>query len=465
MATCLAILAHGEYIPKDRCDAYNCNFRVPENIMLVKYSLPGKILFEESLVDIPVYNNNCYTRYKKKTRYFIHENGKISKTTIHPRKVKPGTLIQNMFLTFDNSVRSHQMGVYLIDAETETSTFEPTTSNQFFRKTVTLEHVLQKISEKLPKDKPTKVHQLTCHSGIEFPTRDIELDIDSISNALETADLDDIPYLDDFKGYSNIVFSSISKNISEEYLKNYKLVSKEKGTLAVLGNCDSLTRFKSWEVAGRIKGSEKIGCGINALTFLGVFTRYQAETLVEQIRPWGTSFSEMMNYVLLANSRKYNYIERRIPFITDEDYVSFLNEIEENLRMYHQPATIVKLNRNDDVFSRRKSCQTYSPGHTIVFTLDSSGKLVTIELQIPKWLPRDDEKIIKTWKANCYISASLMYVTSRRNAVLNFKEIEELPRYYDGVLQNPYIPVIQVSKRSKPKKIYKARNRSLKKHK
>ena len=54
--------------------------------------------------------------------------------------------------------------------------------------------------------------------------------------------------------------------------------------IAVLDNCKSEDRFKAWkDSGGTLLGQKSIGCGINSLTFLGIFDQNIGNNLVTQI--------------------------------------------------------------------------------------------------------------------------------------------------------------------------------------
>ena len=95
--------------------------------------------------------------------------------------------------------------------------------------------------------------------------------------------------------------------------------------LAILKDCDPVSRLQHWkERGGTLKGNTRIGCGLNSLTFLGIFTYEQGEQLVEQVTNEGTNFLEIMQYVAKFNNKSNtSYIEFLHPLDNLEQVTAF----------------------------------------------------------------------------------------------------------------------------------------------
>jgi hypothetical protein len=84
------------------------------------------------------------------------------------------------------------------------------------------------------------------------------------------------------------------------------------------------------------------------------------------------------------------------------------------------------LNRNPDIQRRPQGCRNFTPGHSVVFNKDQTGKLWTIDPQQCRRKERDDNKMFKSFQDNCYISVSLMYFVSIKTPPL----LQPIPANY-----------------------------------
>lgn len=83
------------------------------------------------------------------------------------------------------------------------------------------------------------------------------------------------------------------------------ILGVEEHYLSVLQNCDDANRFNAWQATGgALLNNRNLGCGINSLTYLGIFTRRQGENLVNVVNARGTTFDEMMNSKKVKKSKK-----------------------------------------------------------------------------------------------------------------------------------------------------------------
>ena len=177
--------------------------------------------------------------------------------------------------------------------------------------------------------------------------------------------------------------------------------------LSYLKNCNSKERMNEWiRSGGTLRNNRTIGCGINSLTFLGVFTRQEGESYVDRICSSGTPFVEMMRYVKKYNNNNIDYQEVIFDISTDQLKVDFLNKLTDILP--NNSCTVAKLNRLRDISKRPVPCQNFTKGHSIVFSKENE-ELFTIDPQINFIKKRDDSKLIPSWNKNCYISVSLIF--------------------------------------------------------
>lgn len=173
--------------------------------------------------------------------------------------------------------------------------------------------------------------------------------------------------------------------------------------LLIFSNCQGIARFDEWEkTGGTLLGNKSIGCGINSLCFLGVFTKELGEHLVKNILPSGTTFLDILYYLNELSSSKVIYTEHVYNLSTLPDLTNTLNLLHQ--LMPENSCTIVKLNRPSDML-----------GHTIVFSKENNI-LYTFDPQaMKKWERRDDthdSSIFSAWKAENHISLSAVFDSS-----------------------------------------------------
>jgi hypothetical protein len=198
---------------------------------------------------------------------------------------------------------------------------------------------------------------------------------------------------------------------------------KETYFLSVLQNCNMDERYKTWK--GPLLKNKNIGCGINALTFLDVFTRDEGEQLVKIINKRGTSFEEMMNMVFNKNkTTPQTLIEYSI------DTLDNVKDFFENLKnmLPNNSCTIAKLMRYPDNGTPVK-CNggSLTSGHSIVFS-KNNNKLYYIDPQQEKLKESEDYNLtFKVWSKQCYKYVYLMfnkkqlYITPNYGSITNAK--------------------------------------------
>jgi hypothetical protein len=195
-------LAHGGYFEKK--DVYNGSFTLPENIRLITYSPPTKLLdavvakniieqLEENPFDIP---NNV-------TIYSGYTNGEIYKSELNPIIRKGGTSITNMRLKFTNDIPGFDMNIFVLENNTkkviEIGDFDNVDLKDTNLETI-IEIIKNYISNKSPEmddDEIIDVNQISCHEGDYFDIKKatprlIQSAIEDLTNQMDkTLVLDD----------------------------------------------------------------------------------------------------------------------------------------------------------------------------------------------------------------------------------------------------------------------------------
>jgi hypothetical protein len=197
--------------------------------------------------------------------------------------------------------------------------------------------------------------------------------------------------------------------------------------LSKLPNCDSKKRMDAWRASGgALLGNKNIGCGINSLVFLGVFTRKEGDDLVRIINPRGTTFLEMMNFVA---ARSGGNIQREVifPITTVAQVQDFISHIKRNLG--NNSCTVAKMMRYPDN-STPVYCKgiLYTSGHSVIFGVENNT-LYAIDPQQDSFRESEDaDKALKAWGRTCYTHAHVMYsggVLQNANDVSVPMEIED----------------------------------------
>ena len=180
--------------------------------------------------------------------------------------------------------------------------------------------------------------------------------------------------------------------------------------LVQINNCRSKARFTEWKkTGGALLGRTDLGCGLNALAFLSIFTRVQGESLLQKIKPTGTSFNEIIRWIQLLNGFNNKYTEFVFPITTVNDITIFFNKLSHDIDS--NTCVIAKLNRHYNIDKRSVNCKRFTIGHTVVFSKEENGDMYTIDPQQGTRRKRNDVKMAKSYfDGNCYISISLVAV-------------------------------------------------------
>jgi hypothetical protein len=180
--------------------------------------------------------------------------------------------------------------------------------------------------------------------------------------------------------------------------------------LVQISGCDPKNRYEKWnKEGGPLLGNQNIGCGLNALAFLGVFTRAEGEHLVRIINPGGTSFAEMISFVFRWS--KHPIFEGTYPVTTQQDIMALEMLLTDAENPFLSPGhcTVAKFMRYADG-APPKICngQHLTSGHSVVLS-NIGGKLTVIDPQQKTFREHKSDKALKAWNNSCYTHVSLMF--------------------------------------------------------
>ena len=179
--------------------------------------------------------------------------------------------------------------------------------------------------------------------------------------------------------------------------------------LSVLQNCDDENRFNEWQATGgALLNNRNLGCGINSLTYLGIFTRQQGETLVNVVNARGTTFDEMMNYVFNRNGGNPQY-RLASSIRTLDDVQIFIDQLTNIL--CEGCCTVAKLMRYPDNSQNPPLChgEALTSGHTIVFSKNGGILYATDPQQGTRRRSNNADAAFAAWQRNCYQEVHLMF--------------------------------------------------------
>jgi hypothetical protein len=177
--------------------------------------------------------------------------------------------------------------------------------------------------------------------------------------------------------------------------------------LAQLRGCEPKTTYDKWiKEGGALLGNQQIGCGLNALTFLGVFTRAQGEYLVSVIDVRGTSFADMMRFVF--QSKGIRLTSQCLSVRTAEDIAELERKLITEGALEEGSCTVAKFMRYRDG-SPGVPCggKVYTSGHSVVLS-NVGGVLTVIDPQQQTYRAHNGAKALAAWTRNCYTDVCLM---------------------------------------------------------
>jgi hypothetical protein len=184
-------------------------------------------------------------------------------------------------------------------------------------------------------------------------------------------------------------------------------------TLGHIPNCNFRARFQQWQDdGGTLRGNRNIGCGLNSLAFLGIFTRQQANALLDMIDPNGTTFQQMINYVYAHLQGLVPLLERRIPLTTEQEVQQFFNILLQDLP--DNSCTVVKYLRYPENIPRHMSppcngIQGLTSGHSVIFSKNGNS-ITSIDPQQMNIRENIDAAASFPYlQRHCFVEVSLIY--------------------------------------------------------
>jgi hypothetical protein len=175
--------------------------------------------------------------------------------------------------------------------------------------------------------------------------------------------------------------------------------------LLAFHNCNAADKFNQWiRSGGALLKNPNIGCGINTLTMLGVFSRKDGENMVTGLaqdpQRRGTSFYQIMQYIFHKSGRKHPMNELTGYIDTPTRLYHFLKWVDQKTGL--NTCIIVKFNRDlhQDVL-----------GHTVILNKDSAGILTIYDPQAERAYPLNPNTEImhKEWiMPNGFMTASVI---------------------------------------------------------
>lgn len=202
-----------------------------------------------------------------------------------------------------------------------------------------------------------------------------------------------------------------NKRITNKQTRNrtarHKVITKKRYDFEpiVYSQCNVRATFNNWEKqGGALLNIKTIGCGINALTFLGLMSRDKGNAMVQKLvndpTTVGTSYAEISQIVNFNMRNNYTILNEVITNIADREHVQdlllwILNYSENNACM------IVKLNRD------RIGSET---GHTLIISkLEDDLWIVDPQTVVMYKINTDGfNKIVRFIERNNFITASIM---------------------------------------------------------
>ena len=214
--------------------------------------------------------------------------------------------------------------------------------------------------------------------------------------------------------------------------------------LCSLSNCDSANRFDLWmkEVPQGLSNNRSIGCGLNALTFLGVFSINEGTQLVNVISRRGTTFEEMIKFAWNKNTTKYPIIGFPHSINTIETATEFTNTLQRILPDNH--CTVAKLMRYPDDTPEQNvplcSGNLLTSGHSIVFG-KNNNTLYVIDPQQGTNRKHDVKRAFKSWQIQCYKAIYLMFTPVPNSQPVKLKVNENMSNIPLNILPDHGVPM------------------------
>lgn len=175
--------------------------------------------------------------------------------------------------------------------------------------------------------------------------------------------------------------------------------------LFAFNQCNAKAKFADWlRSGGSLLKNPNIGCGINTLTMLGVFSRKDGEEMVRGLasdpQRRGTSFFQIMQYVFHRNGRNHPMNELTGYIDTPSRLNHFFHWL--SVKMGLETCIIVKFNRD---------LQPDILGHTVLIHKDATGSMTIYDPQAEREMPLvpDSTPLFNAWiTQNNFSTASVI---------------------------------------------------------
>lgn len=194
-------------------------------------------------------------------------------------------------------------------------------------------------------------------------------------------------------------------------------------SLAIIRNFNVEDKYKDWKNnGGTLLNDKQMGCGINSMTFIGLFDRKEGiENLRNLNRNIGTPFSEIVS--IIQHRDLFHLYEEKIIRIKDDENKEFavsrtkLEVIVKELYNYivNNSCTIIKFNRNPDITLRPERGKYLALGHTVIVGKIHSGMyIVDPQQEIIRQLCSNNniyfiDNLVKDCNLQCYESISFLF--------------------------------------------------------
>jgi len=222
----------------------------------------------------------------------------------------------------------------------------------------------------------------------------------------------------------NVVFSNI--DVSEIGDTNLVKLPDAGQSIFAWNNIAINDYLRRWLEGRRpLGGRDDLGCGLNALTFLGVFDRLNGERLLRNIEGKGTTFDQILQYVTsryIVDQRRFTLSKICADIRSTESVEAFIDYLKN--RLERNQAIVVKLTRYaDDARTTLCNGQRLTPGHTVVYGKNENDQIYTIDPQqvfarvanrrdpiVMCEGPENIGKAFRVFQSQCYVEACVIFI-------------------------------------------------------
>jgi len=155
-----------------------------------------------------------------------------------------------------------------------------------------------------------------------------------------------------------------------------------------ISDCNCKDRATKWE--GALLNNKNIGCGVNVLVFLELLNESYGKSMIPHLDLGkGTSVQQVVDH--LQQWATVPLGVTTFPLTTQGEVKVILDIIQHGLskgkteKKSGNACTIIKLNRAAGV------------GHTVILSVEDTGKLYTVDPQVSTFRERNDSKMFASW--------------------------------------------------------------------